>query len=156
MNPVVLSGQTSFFITFAASILIWFMFAGFVFSWFGGGNIKKNQAFRVLFSTLIAWGLTQLIKTAVPTLRPFQVEGSLPMTLTIPFDSSFPSGHTASAFALAVSVWMYKKKIGILFMVAAFIVAWGRIASNVHFFGDVLAGAGIGVTVSYIIQKLHT
>lgn len=153
MNPAVLSGQTSYAVTFMASFLIWFMFASFIFLWFKSQEIKKEQAFRILFTALFAWGLTQLIKTVVPTLRPFQIEGSIPMTLTIPFDASFPSGHTATAFALAISLWLDNKKMGFLFLIGAFLVAWGRIASNVHFFGDVLAGAGVGIAVSGALEK---
>lgn len=155
MNPAVLSGNTSFLTTFMASFLIWLMFAGLFYVTLIGKRIKRKEALHILFVTFTAWGLTQLIKAAVPTLRPFQVEGSLPMTLTIPFDSSFPSGHTASAFALAVSLWLYDKKIGAIFLIGAFLVAWGRIASNVHFFGDVLGGAGIGIAVSGALENFR-
>lgn len=155
MNPAVLSGQTSLIITFTASFLIWIMLAGLILLWFIDGKIKKEQALHALFASLIAWGLTQMIKGLIPTLRPFQVNGGVPMTMTIPFDASFPSGHAATAFALATSVWLHDKKIGILFLVGAFLVGWGRIASNVHYLGDVLVGAVIGIATSYTIQKLH-
>jgi undecaprenyl-diphosphatase len=155
MNPAVLSGNTSLVVTFAASFLIWFMFAGLIFLWFIDGRLKKEQVLHALFASLVAWVLTQMIKGLIPTLRPFQVSGGLPMTLTIPLDASFPSIHAAVAFALAVSIWLHDKKIGYVFLAGAFLVSWGRIASNVHYFGDVLVGAGIGITVSYIIEKLH-
>lgn len=155
MNPAVLSGQTSLTVTFLASFLIWFMFAGLLYLWFIDGRLKKEQALHALFSALIAWLITQMIKDLIPTLRPFQVNGSLPMTLTIPFDASFPSGHSAAAFALAVSVWLHDKKAGVLFIFAAILVGWSRIIGNVHFFGDILAGAVIGITVSIMIEKIH-
>ena len=110
MNPAVLSGHTSLIITFAASFLIWLMFAGLVVLWIIDGRMKKEQALHALFASIIAWVLTQMIKGLLPTMRPFQLNGTMPMTLTIPFDGSFPSGHTATAFALAVSVWLHNKK----------------------------------------------
>jgi undecaprenyl-diphosphatase len=155
MNPAVLSGNTSLTVTFSASFLIWFMFAGLAFLWFVDGRLKKEQALHALFASLIAWIFTQMIKGLIPTLRPFQINGDLPMTMTIPFDASFPSGHAAAAFALATSIWMHNKKTGTLFIAGAVLVGWGRIASNVHYFGDVLAGAILGITVSYLIGKLH-
>ena len=155
MNPAVLSGNTSLIVTFKASFLIWFMFAGLLFLWFIDGRVKKEQALHAFFASLIAWALTLMIKTLIPTMRPFQIEDSLPMTMTIPLDPSFPSTHTAVAFALAVSVWLHNKKVGIFFIIAAFLVGWGRIASNVHYFGDVLAGAAIGIAIAYIVEKLH-
>lgn len=155
MNPAVLSGNTSLTVTFLASFLIWLMFAGLIFLWFVDGRFKKEQALHAIFAVLIAWLSTQMIKGLIPTLRPFQVNGELPMTLTIPFDASFPSGHTAAAFAMAVSVWLHDKKTGVFFLIAAFLVGLGRIMGNVHYFTDVLAGAGIGIAVSYTIEKLH-
>ena len=110
MNPAVLSGNTSLTITFLASFLIWVMFAGLLYLWFVDGRLKKEQVLHALLASLIAWVLTQMIKSLVPTLRPFQVSGTLPMTFTIPFDSSFPSGHAASAFAVATSIWLHDRK----------------------------------------------
>ena len=65
MNPAVLSGETSIFVTFLASILIWLMFAGLVFMWVIDGRIKREQALHALFATLIAWTLTLMIKSLI-------------------------------------------------------------------------------------------
>ena len=54
MNPAVLSGQTSIAITFAASFLIWLMFAGLLVLWIIDGKIKKEEALHALFASLIA------------------------------------------------------------------------------------------------------
>ncbi len=155
MNPAVLSGNTSFLVTFIASFLIWFMFAGLLFLWIIDGRIKKERALHAFFASLIAWLLSQVIKNLIPTLRPFEINGSMPMTLTIPFDSSFPSGHSASAFALATSIWLHKKKEGLFFIICAVLVGWGRILGNVHYLRDVLAGVAVGITVAYIVEKVH-
>lgn len=155
MNPEVLSGNTSMTVTFLASFLIWFMFAGLILLWFIDGKLKKEQALHALLSSVIAWILTVMIKNLIPIPRPFHADGGMPMTLTIPLDASFPSTHTAVAFALAVSIWLHNRKYGLVFIIAAFFVGWGRIAGNVHYFGDVLAGAAIGISVSYITEKLH-
>ena len=155
MNPAVLAGETSLIATFMASFLIWLMFAALLLLWFVDGRLKKEEVIHAFLTIFITWGLTLMMKELIPTLRPFQAGGGLPMTLTIPYDSSFPSTHAAIAFALAVSVWLHDKKVGSIFLLCAFLVGWGRIASNVHYFGDVLVGAGIGITVSYVTEKLH-
>src|SRR3989344_1182880 len=102
MNPAVLSGETSFLITFLASFLIWFMFAGILVLWLIDGRIKKEVALHALISSLVAWLFTQMFKSLIPSYRPFVVAGVIPMTLTIPTDGSFPSGHSASAFGMAM------------------------------------------------------
>lgn len=155
MNPAVLSGETSYLVTFLASFLIWFMFGGILALWLIDGRIKKEEALHALISSLTAWIFTQMFKSLIPTQRPFVLEGVLPMTLTVPSDGSFPSGHTAAAFGLATSIWLHDKKLGIVFLTSSFLVGFGRVAGNVHYPIDVFAGAFIGVVTAYIFEKLH-
>ena len=59
---------------------------------------------------------------------------------------AFPSGHTASAFAMAavLSFNAKDKKYAMLFLAAAILVGYSRIYLGQHFMDDVLAGALIG------------
>jgi undecaprenyl-diphosphatase len=155
MNSTVLSDQSNLLITFLASFLIWFMFAGLITLWLIDGRIKKEQVLHALFSALLAWIISQMIKSLLPTLRPFEINGEPPLTITVPFDSGFPSGHTAASFGLATSIWLHNKKVGFVFILAAILVGWGRIISNVHYLGDVLAGIVLGVATTFLLRRLH-
>lgn len=155
MNPVVLSGRTSFLATFLASILIWLMFAGLMVLWVIDGRIKREQALHALMASFVAWAVSEMIKSLLPIPRPFQVNGTLPMTLTIPFDSTFPSGHAAAAFGMATSIWLHDKKVGYIFGFLASLVGFGRIISNVHYTSDVLVGILVGVIVAFIVDRVH-
>lgn len=157
MNPVVLSShsQDSLMITFLASGLLWLLFAGLAILWLIDGKIKKEQVLHALFAGLIAWTISQMIKSFFPVARPFMIYGSMPMTLTVPYDGSFPSSHTTVAFAIAVSVWEHDKKVGAIFILLAILVAFGRVASGVHFISDVVAGAIIGTLIASLIDRLH-
>jgi undecaprenyl-diphosphatase len=64
--------------------------------------------------------------------------------------TSFPSGHSTFAFALAFSIFLYDKKYGSIFLIMAFLVSLGRIFTGVHFPFDIFIGAIIGVTTSGI------
>jgi undecaprenyl-diphosphatase len=156
MNPQVLADQSTFFITFIASFLICLMFFGLFILWIINGKIKKEQVLHAIFSILVAWLISEIVKYFVPELRPFVLNGKPPLTLTIPsFLRSFPSSHATVAFALAVSVWLHNKKTGMFFLICATLVGLGRIFGNVHYIWDVVAGALLGSLSAITVKRLH-
>ncbi len=142
-------------IEFLASFLIYFLFFGLAILWMVDGKIKKEQVLHALFAAFVAWAITAIIKLIFPTLRPFKIDGLPPLTFTIPNDASFPSGHSAEAFAIAVTVWLHDKKVGWVFLITALVVGIARVWANVHYPIDILAGALIGTLVAVIIEKIH-
>ncbi|PTB95981.1 hypothetical protein C9994_09345 [Marivirga lumbricoides] len=68
------------------------------------------------------------------------------------YSNSFPSGHSATAFALAFSLIFITKKIShryILFGIAL-VVSFSRVYLSEHFLEDVMAGSLIGVIAAFI------
>ena len=147
--------STTVVITFLASFLIWFMFVGLIILWFVDGRLKKEQAIHAFAAALLAWVIAQMLKSILPSVRPFLINGELPLTITFPFSNAFPSSHTAIAFSLAITLWLHNKKVGIVYLVLAFLVAIGRVFANVHYILDVVIGSMIGIMVAVVIDKLH-
>ncbi len=110
--------------------------------------------FFVFFSVVISWVISQMVKDLFFTVRPFKINGFPPLTITNPNDNSFPSGHAASAFALAAAVFIINKKLGILMFILAVFVGLGRVLSNVHYPIDVLGGAVLGIFVPLFLSDL--
>jgi undecaprenyl-diphosphatase len=156
LNQQAVLGATSasLIITFLASFLIWFMFIGLIILWVVDGRVKKEQAFRAFAAALLAWAIAQMLKSLLPSVRPFIVNMELPLTYTLHFDNAFPSSHTAIAFSLAITLWLHNKKLGIVYIALAFLVAIGRLFANVHYILDVVIGSMIGVMVAVIVDKL--
>jgi len=92
----------------------------------------------------------QLLKHLFPRPRP----SNLPDVLLAPderiFARSFPSGHTATAFALACWLWLMVRStryrwLGWLGWLLAALVGLSRIYRGVHYPSDVLVGMLIGI-----------
>ncbi|WP_264523034.1 phosphatase PAP2 family protein [Flavobacterium sp. N502536] len=74
-------------------------------------------------------------------------------------NNSFPSGHTATAFAGAEFLWQEYKDKSIWYGIAGYAVATGtglfRIYNNRHWLTDVAAGAGIGILSTKIAYWIN-
>ena len=63
-------------------------------------------------------------------------------------DPSFPSDHASAAFAIAVAVFLYDRRVGSVLLGLASLMALDRVFVGLHYPGDVLAGALIGTAVA--------
>ncbi len=66
---------------------------------------------------------------------------------------SFPSNHSANNFALARTVQFFSPCYAIAAYVFAFVVAFSRVYVGVHFPGDVVAGAAIGLLSATLVCR---
>jgi len=129
----------------------------------GGGLVFHNDAFRdtgrdALEAVFLAGGIvTPLIKTVVGRTRPSQ-GGDGDEFHSFSNAQSFPSGHTAEAFAVA-SVFAARSKGWVVLTLAyglAAGVAMARVNDRAHFPSDVLAGAIIGTVIGRSIVHRHS
>jgi undecaprenyl-diphosphatase len=74
--------------------------------------------------------------------------------LPLPSSSSFPSGHAASAFAFATAVSAELPALRVPLGGLAAIVAYSRIHTGVHYPGDVVAGATIGMVAGAVAGRV--
>jgi undecaprenyl-diphosphatase len=88
--------------------------------------------------------LFRKLKRMIGRKRPCTLEPHCWATLLPPDQFSFPSGHTITAFAMAVSLGGFYPALlpGLLFCAAS--VAASRILLGLHFLTDVIAGAALG------------
>jgi undecaprenyl-diphosphatase len=113
----------------------------------------KNLYF-VFSSVIVAWLITDVLKSIIASPRPFIVfENLKPLFLHGGMDS-FPSGHATFFGALAMSMYLVNKKTGYFFITGALLVGLSRIISGVHFPIDILFGYIIGISVSLIFSLI--
>jgi undecaprenyl-diphosphatase len=101
----------------------------------------------VLLAVEAADGLSGLVKAAVGENRPSE-PGSL---VAIPHSHSFPSGHTATAFAGATVLSYLLPRVAPAFLVLALAIAYSRLYVGVHFPLDILGGAVIGAATALLL-----
>ena len=91
-----------------------------------------------------------ILKPLVGRARPFTANPSIQLLVSKPADYSFPSGHTAAAFA-AVSALFFagEKKIWKGALVLAVLIAFSRLYLYVHYPTDVLGGAVVGAFAAW-------
>lgn len=127
-------------------------------------GMKKFSALRAGFNTgawsaLLAFAMTSGIAAFVGRVRPYlAVKGIQAIVPPNIQDGSFPSSHTAISFAIAASIFSVHQGWGIAAFIAAFLVAFGRVAAGMHYPSDVLGGIAIGLLafacVSIIQEQL--
>src|SRR5258706_16112454 len=98
-------------------------------------------------SAILGIFVFKLLKRLSQRSRPCQLEPHCWSKVLPPDKFSFPSGHTMTAFSIALVVsYFYPALEGTLFFVA-FSIAVSRIVLGMHFLSDVLAGIVLGVAL---------
>lgn len=108
-----------------------------------------------LIAIILAGIIVQIIKFTIGRPRPTLTDAGLNNfgpSLTIGFDS-FPSGHTASSFALAAVLSLVFPKGRYVFYSIAAIAGISRIYLDSHFASDVFAGALLGIWIGWLAYK---
>jgi undecaprenyl-diphosphatase len=122
---------------------------GLIILLFGGpGRFQAVGAAAIAAGVGIALFLR--LKKATGRKRPVALEPHVWATLLPPDQFSFPSGHTITAFAVAVSLSLFYPSLSVGLLFCAVSVAASRILLGMHFLSDVLAGALIGTTLAYL------
>jgi membrane-associated phospholipid phosphatase len=123
---------------------------------------NKPLAIALLLSFLLSGLVAQIIKNLVTSPRPrlFFKPGQYSHFIdgvSLANNSSFPSGHTATAFALSavLAIMIKNKNWHLFFLFVAATVGYSRIYLAQHFLLDVLIAAVIG-TLSGIAAVVIT
>jgi undecaprenyl-diphosphatase len=82
--------------------------------------------------------------------RPFEVVPHCWATIPPPDRYSFPSGHTITAFAVALSIGHYYPVLLLGLVATAVVIAVSRILLGMHFLTDVVAGSIIGIALGHM------
>ena len=131
---------------------------------------KKTYREKIIFFIFI--GLSVFISRVVVTeairyfyhvSRPF-VNNNVHQLIFHETSSSFPSGHAAFFFALAMAVYLFsqgptsgnsrgRSLVSVMFFVGAILIGIARVIAGVHWPLDILAGAAVGILSAIIVRQ---
>lgn len=140
-----LDGIIVFFATYLAYILILIFLVLVLFS-----HYQKREKWEILLVTGISaviarFGITELIRFFYHHPRPSVYQ------LLAENSWSFPSGHAMFFFALATAIYLYNKRWGFWFYIAAVLIGVARVMAGVHYPSDIVGGAILGSLTAYIV-----
>jgi membrane-associated phospholipid phosphatase len=122
-----------------------------------GGREGRHAAAMGLASVGVTSAVVNLMaKRLAIRRRPDREAQAVPFARQVPMpsSSSFPSGHSAAAFAFATGVGRTLPDVGAPLRLLATIVAYSRVHTGVHYPGDVVAGAVLGSVLSQATTRV--
>ena len=118
-----------------------------------GGKRGRRAAENGLASIALTSAVVNLVlKQLGNRRRPERTMYEVPIArqVTMPRSTSWPSGHSASAFAFASGVGAAWPQAGIPLSFLASLVAYSRVHTGVHYPSDTIAGTASGVALAPI------
>ncbi len=130
---------------------LWLLVAGGMAAW--GGRRGQRAAGRGILAIAIASAVANgPAKLLVHRRRPLR--GSLPTLIRMPGSTSFPSGHSAAAFAFTTGACAELPVLAPVLVPLAGAVAYSRVHTGVHYPSDVAAGAAIGICSGILVSRV--
>ncbi|MDP2777402.1 MAG: phosphatase PAP2 family protein [Anaerolineales bacterium] len=138
---------------FAHSGDSWFWAVALISLWFFSNSAWKQWEVVEFFGMLGLAGVVLVIKFLVRRERP---EGEWGMIYRNTDPHSFPSGHAARSFLIAVIASVLAPPwLAVVLWIWAPLVALARTAMGVHYVSDVFAGAILGMIIGLIGLQVY-
>jgi membrane-associated phospholipid phosphatase len=117
----------------------------------GGGRRGRQAAENGMAAIALTSAVVNLVlKPLGNRRRPDRDAADVPLArqVAMPGSTSWPSGHSASAFAFATGVGAAWPAAGVPLSVLASLVAYSRVHTGVHYPSDAIAGTVSGVALT--------
>lgn len=105
---------------------------------------RKALVIAVVIAGITAVILDKLSGKLYYDPRPFVTHNVTPL-IKHAADNGFPSEHTILSMTIAILLFYYRRRLGALAIVIAYIVGVARIAAHVHSPIDIIGGIVIGI-----------
>ena len=115
------------------------------------GGLRGREAALAAGSAVLSGVLLfQVLKRISRRKRPCHLQPHCWAMILPPDQFSFPSGHSITAFAVAIPIGLIFPELQTILLFTAASIAASRIVLGMHFLSDVLAGSAIGTALGYM------
>lgn len=121
-----------------------------------GGPQRFAASAAAGMAAAIGIALFLIVKRRTGRKRPCALEPHCWAQLLPPDQFSFPSGHSITAFAMAISLGLFYPSLMVGLLFCAFSIALSRIILGMHFLSDVIVGSGLGATLGYLFFIIYS
>ncbi|MBT2215715.1 undecaprenyl-diphosphatase [Virgibacillus dakarensis] len=136
--------------TFIAEYMVFFLALGVILYWFN----RTRQNRMMVISAVVAFVIAELLAEIAAMLhsnnQPFAELSNVNQLIKHAVDNSFPSDHTILFFSFCMTFLLFKKRLRYFWIGLAICVGLSRIWVGVHYPGDVVAGAILGIFASSV------
>ena len=122
--------------------------------WKGDARLRWLVLFSILTLTATDQLSSQLFKPLIERARPCQIMENINLLVSCGAGFAMPSSHAANAFGQAAIFGLLFNKIKAPLIIFASVVAFSRVFVGVHFVGDILAGAVLGIVAGGLLTLL--
>jgi membrane-associated phospholipid phosphatase len=121
----------------------------------GGQSGRRAAAYGLASVGVTATVVNVAVKPLGRRRRPDRVAQNVPLArhVRMPASRSFPSGHSAAAFAFATGVGHVLPPAAVPLRALAALVSYSRVHTGVHYPGDVVTGALIGTALAQVTTQ---
>ena len=122
------------FVAYPVMLVVEFFILGFCWEWF-------KLVLIPLFTLIVA----TMMRLVINEQRPYEKYGIESVFGKKTEGNSMPSRHTVSAVVIAMTFLYVNVPLGIIALIAAFLIVLSRVQAGAHFLRDVIVGLMIGM-----------
>ena len=115
---------------------------------------NQNQILRSMIPSLLTWVISTALKRIVSRARPADSIPGYVRNADSPQCGSFPSSHSATAFAFFAALLFISHPLTPFVGLWAVFIAFSRLYLGVHYLSDIIGGIVLGIGIATLLQNI--